>query len=137
MSKKKEFGSRFLYAEDLLVDGEYKSPEVVISEVHKPGTLETDQGDNSRPIDEWAISFEKATKILVLCSKTNIKLIHIVTGVSLENSDAWIGKKIKLGVRIVPAFGAEEPAIRVLPPIGTKLRRGIKKHLGREAKFKK
>lgn len=127
--KKTDYGSRFLYAEDLLIGGEFKSPEIEITEVHEPGSL---TAANKQKIDKWSVSFKGKDKILVLC-KTNVSIVHIVTG-ELPG-ESWIGKKIKIQVRVVDAFGAKTLAIRVIPPVGTVLRKAILDRLGSQAVF--
>jgi len=129
MSKAQSFGSRFLYAEDLLIGGEFKSPKVEIIEVHKPGTLKSADG---RTIDKWTIAFNGKAKMLVLC-KTNVGIIHFLTGNNA--GEGWIGKEIVIEARIVKAFGAETTAIRVIPPVGATLRKKLIDGLGRKATF--
>ena len=128
MSKSQSFGSRFLYAEDLLIDGEFRSPKVEIVEVHEPGTLKSADG---RTIDKWSIAFNGKAKMLVLC-KTNVGIIHFLTG---NPGKGWIGKEIVIEARIVKAFGAETTAIRVIPPVGATLRKKLIDGLGRKAIF--
>ena len=130
MTSKKQFGSRFLYAEDLLQGGEFRKATVEISEVHERGTL---TAANKTRIDKLTIGFKGREKLLVLC-KTNERVIHIVTGE--VPGPGWIGKQITLGARIVDAFGSESLAVRVLPPVGTVLTVSLNKRLGREAVFK-
>ena len=130
MDKNKQYGSRFLYAEDLLIGKEFKSPVVKISEVHKPGSLKSADG---RTIDKWTIGFEGKEKLLVL-AKTNSAIVHFLTG-ELPGND-WVGHNIRLEARIVDAFGAETTAIRVMPPIGATLRKTLIDRLGRKAVYK-
>lgn len=129
MSDKESYGSRFLYSENLLINGEFKSPVVEISEVHSPGTIKSADG---RVIDKWTIGFKGKSKLLVLC-KTNASLIHFLTG--YEPGDGWIGGKIKIQARIVKAFGEDTTAIRVMPEPGTTLRKKLIEGLGKPAIF--
>ena len=129
MSSKHDYGSRFLYAEDLLINREYKTPQVTISEVHEPNTL---KAANGRTIEKWTIGFEGKNKLLVLC-KTNASIIHFLTG-NAPGPD-WIGCQVTLGARIVDAFGAKTTAIRVLPPVGATLRKTIIDRIGKPAVF--
>lgn len=131
MKSKENFGSRFLYAEDLLINEKFQSPTVEISEVHEPGTLKS--ADN-RVIDKWAICFANKEKMLVLC-KTNVSIVRFVTGELPGNG--WVGKSIKIEARVVKAFGSDTTAIRVIPPVGTTLRKKLIEGLGRKAEFKK
>lgn len=126
---KENYGSRFLYSEDLLIGGEFKTVDVVISEVHEPGTLKS--ADN-RSIDKWTVSFEGKDKMLVLC-KTNVSIIHFVTGEIA--GPAWVGKSVTLQARVVKAFGSDTTAIRVVPPVGTTLRKKLIEGLGKKAVF--
>ena len=129
MDKQKEYGSRFLFAEDLLSKQRYVSPTVEISEIHPPGSLTS---ANGQKIGKLTVSFKGRAKMLVLC-KTNEAIIAIVTGE--REPAAWVGKKVTLQVRIVPAFGQDVAAIRVIPPKGTILRKGLADRLGRKAEF--
>lgn len=128
MSKQSQ-DRRFLYAEDLLRDGKYISPVVEIKEVIRPGSL---KGGDGRAIDKWTVAFKGAEKKLILCT-TNCSIIHFVVGD--EPGEKWIGKSIKIQARIVEAFGEDTVAIRVVPPIGTTLRKSLIKRLGRPAVF--
>ena len=130
MSKQQNYGSRFLYSEDLLIDGKFLSPVVEISEVHQPGTL---QSADKRSIDKWTIGFRGKQNLLVLC-KTNASIIHFLTG--CEPGEKWIGHCVTLEVREVSAFGAQTLAIRVIPPKGTVLRKSLIDRLGKKAEFK-
>jgi hypothetical protein len=120
-----EYGSRFLYAEDLIRDGAYNDIDVEIAEYHEPNTIRTEAG---KMIDRPAVGFAGKSKMLVLC-RTNAAII----GVVLRQRDPrqWIGGKIRLGPRVVDAFGTEVAAVRVIPPAGTVLRRGLLTRLGR------
>lgn len=123
-SKNDNYGSRFLYSEDLIHGYEYTSPVMEITAIHPPNSLKSADGRN---IDKPSLSFAETPKMLVLC-KTNIGIIHTVVGE--EIGEGWIGAKIKLAVREVKAFGDLVPAIRVIPPTGTKIRKGLKDRLG-------
>jgi hypothetical protein len=120
------FGSRFLYAEDLLHGGEFRDAEVQISEFHKPHSLKAADG---KPIDKPSLGFDGRDKLLVLC-KTNVQLIKFATGEAL--TDKWIGKKIVLTVRLVESFGEKVPAIRVKSKL---IRKGLLKHYGEPLKW--
>lgn len=122
MTKETNYGSAFLYAEDMLCDGKFKAVEVEISEVHEPGTIKKADGGT---VDKPALSFKGATKKLVLC-KTNVALIKFAVGDA--SPEKWVGKKIKLVVRLVDAFGSKVTAIRVWPSVP--IRKGLVKYLG-------
>lgn len=125
--KEQTYGSRFLYAEDLLVGGEFRTVELTISEYHEPGTLKSADG---RLIDKPTIGFEGKSKLLVLC-KTNASVIHFATGEPA--GPKWIGHKITLQPRLVEAFGEDVVALRVMPPQGCTIRKSIVKRLGKRA----
>lgn len=127
---KENYGSRFLYAEDLLVDGEFRTAKVTIDKFHSGGTLQAADG---KLVDKPAISFAGRDKILVLC-KTNASILHFVTG--QQPGDKWVGHQITLQVRIVEAFGELVPAIRVIPPAGCPIRKQLIKRLGTKAEWK-
>lgn len=123
---KDDYGSKYLYAEDLLCDGQYSRAEVTIYGVHPAGTLTKADG---KPIDKPAIEFVGKAKKLVLC-KSNVAFLKYATGESSPSK--WIGKKIILTVRSVDAFGDRVPAIRIWP--NTAIRKGLVKYLGDEIK---
>lgn len=129
-AKTENYGSQYLYSEDLLFKQQYKTVDVVISEVIPPGTLQT---ADERLIDRWSLRFEGKEKTLVLC-KTNASIIHHIVGD--PPGPTWIGNTIRLQARVVDAFGDQVVAIRVMPPNGCMIRKSLKKRLGRKAEFK-
>lgn len=126
-TKTENYGSRFLYSEDLLHKQQYMDAHVTIAEVIPPNTLQT---ADKRPIDKWTLRFEGKEKMLVLC-KTNASIVHHIVGDA--PGKAWIGQQIKLQVRIVEAFGEMVTAIRVIPPTGCMIRKSLIKRLGKKA----
>lgn len=126
--KTEDYGGRFMYAEHLLVGGDYRTVAVVIEEVIPPGTL---KAANGKMIDKPTIKFKGKDKMLVLCN-TNVAMIRFSTGDTLENS---IGKTITLQPRIVDAFGDKVVALRVIPPAGEKVRRSVLMRLGTKAEW--
>lgn len=129
-ANKREYGSDYLYAEDFLVGGSYRSINVEISEVFPPGSL---KAANGKQIEKWVIAFKGKSKKLCL-AKTNTSIIHLVTGD--PPGESWVGRAVTLQARVVKAFGADTLAIRVIPPVGTVLRRTLIERLGRAAVFK-
>lgn len=102
----KHMDRRFLSSLDLIGCGVV---ELTIDRVEKHDRLEYGTGT----VDENAILVyfkENPAKPLKLC-KTNIASIIMVVG-SSKVSD-WHGKKIKLEVQKVMAFGKSKPAVRV------------------------
>lgn len=126
MKKDDNYGSAYLYAEDLLFGGEFRTVQVTIERVIPAGELRAASG---KVIDKPSLKFMGKEKILVLC-KTNNSMIHFCTGELPEN---WAGKTITLQPRIVEAFGDSVVAIRVIPPPGVKVRRSVLKRLGEKA----
>ena len=126
VTKDQSYGSAFLYAEDLLSDGKFAKAVVTIEAIHEPGTI---QRADKQFVDKRAISFAGKSKMLVLC-KTNDSLMKYATGDA--DPAKWVGKKITIVVRIVDAFGARVPAIRVWPTVP--IRKGLVKFLGEEVK---
>lgn len=127
--EKNEWGSRFLYAEDLLVNQQFQTVTVTISEVIDPGTV---KAANGKIVDKYCLKFEGKGRMLALC-KTNASVIHFVTGD--PPGPAWVGKSITLQVREVEAFGEQVLAIRVIPPQGARVRKSILQRLGKRAEF--
>lgn len=124
MMAKQDFGHRFLYAEDLIADGRYQSPILVIEEIIRPGTLESADG---KMIEKPTMRFVGREKMLVL-NITNQQVVPLATKQSLYKS---IGCQVKLEVRDVKSIGGGiEPAIRIVPPKGTLMRRKLKDRLG-------
>lgn len=127
MKKEDNYGSRFLYAEDLLQGGEYRCPVVEISEFIQPNVL---RAANGKVIDKPTLKFAGKDKMLVLCN-TNVAMAIYCTGE--HEREKWIGHRIKLQARIIEAFGDSVVAIRIMPPEGVKVRRSVLKRLGEKA----
>ena len=125
-----EYGSDYLYAEDLLQNGLFQTVTVEISEVIPPGTI---KAANKKFVDKPILRFAGKAKQLVV-GTTNMSVIHLITG--HPPGPAWIGKKITLQVRVVDAFGGQVIAIRVVPPSGTPLRKSLIERLGTKAVFR-
>jgi hypothetical protein len=132
MSQKTEsYGTGYLYSEDFLIGGEYKTVSLEIEKALPPGTLKS---ADKKPIDKWTLSFKGKEKLLVLC-KTNCTIIHCISG--NPPGDAWEGQKVTLQVRIVESFGDNVTAIRVMPPNGCMVRKNVIKRLGTKAVWTK
>jgi hypothetical protein len=127
MSDKQEFGTEYLYSENLLANGKYQTVQVEIESYIEPNTV---RSADKKLIDKPILKFKGKSKMLVLC-KTNQVLIICSTGE--QPGPIWIGKKITLQVREVDAFGEIVSAIRVIPPNGVKVRKNVLKRLGKEA----
>jgi len=131
MSDKKEFGSAYLYAEDLIRDGNYIDATVIIESVIPPNTI---KAANGKMIGHDTLKFVGKDKLLVLCAKVNQRILAIATGES--QAEKWPGHKITLQVRIVDSFGEKVPAIRILPPQGAMIRKSLRERLGTKASLK-
>ena len=129
-SDKKDFGTGFLYAEDLIRGGDFQPVTVVISEVHPPNTIKNAE---QKLIDKPVIGFEKASRRLVLC-KTNEAILKYVCGEQV--GEGWIGKEVTLQARVVDSFGDQVTAIRVVPKSGMKIRKKLVERLGKKATLK-
>lgn len=127
--KKEDYGSRFLYSENLLSGGKYHSPTLTISAYHPPGSLIS---ADKKPIMKPTIGFDGRDKMLVLC-KTNVSILIAVTGE--QPGEKWIGKSCRLEVRIVDAFGEQVTALRVMPPQGCMIRKALLARLGSKAEW--
>lgn len=127
---KENFGTEYLYAENLLGGGKFQTVQVEIESVIEPNTIKSADG---KLIDKPILTFVGKAKRLVLC-KTNQTIVICSTGE--QPGPAWIGKKITLQARVVDAFGDQVLAIRVIPPSGVKVRKNVLKRLGTEAIWK-
>lgn len=129
MSDKHEYGSRFLYAEDLIVDGAFRTVTLEISAWHDRGTI---TAANGKKVDKPCVEFAGKSKMLALC-KTNIAIGVICTG--QQPGAKWIGHKVTLQPRVVDAFGEKVLALRIIPQSGTVLRKSLKDRLGAKAEL--
>lgn len=121
---KMDYGSRFLYVEDLLSGQEWRTVTAEIEQVYEPREIETESKER---VDKYVLKFKGKSKMLVL-SRTNEQVLHVVFG---DNpGPAWVGQTVTLQPRMVMSFGSLEPAIRTIPPNGTPLRRKVLERLG-------
>jgi hypothetical protein len=115
----------FLRSEHLLRNGNYCCPKLTVKAVLSGVPLMR----KNKAYQGIALVFEKQEKVLGL-GATNESLMAVATGESAI--DKWIGETIVLEVREVnSAGGGTEPAIRIRPPDGTKMRSGLTKQLGK------
>lgn len=114
----------FLRSEHLLRDGNYVSPTVEVEAILTDVPLMR----KKKAYNGIALKFAKSDKVLGL-GITNESLMNVICGDS--QPEKWVGKKVKLEVREVNnANGGTEPAIRIMPPAGTKMRSGLARQLG-------
>jgi hypothetical protein len=107
------FPSKYLSAADI---GDSK-PTVIIAGFEMID-LETDDGMESKPF----LTFKGAKKGMIL-NKTNANAIQDLYGF---DTDAWIGKAIKLIVTRVDYQGRRVPALRIDPPDRTTAAPGMR-----------
>ena len=122
---KKDLGPQFLYADDLLRDGQWIEARLVIASHIPGGSL---KGADGTSVEKDAIGFEKTDKLLVL-NRTNTRLIRIATGNS--KPEGWIGKSIVVYPVRIKAFGEDNlAAIRVRAGDGKPVPKGVRKFMG-------
>ena len=115
----------FLRSEHLLRNGNYCTPKLTVKAVLTGVPLMR----KNKAYQGIALVFEKQEKVLGL-GNTNESLMAVATGES--SPEKWIGQTIILEVREVnSASGGTEPAIRIRPADGTKMRSGLIKQLGK------
>lgn len=113
MNINEAFPSKYLSAADL---GD-KTPIVIIAGFEMI-ELEGDHGTEVKPF----ITFEKTKKGMIL-NKTNANAIQDLYG---PDTDAWLGKAIKLVVARVDFQGRRVSAIRIDPPDRTTTAPGMR-----------
>jgi hypothetical protein len=119
----------FMRSEHLLRGGKYASPTCKVSAVLTGVPLMR----KNKSYQGIALQFEGQTKVLGL-GVTNESIMAVVAGDS--NPQAWIGVAVKIEVREVnSASGGTEPAIRIIPPAGTKMRSGLVRQLGKKIEY--
>ena len=101
----KHLDKRFLSSLDLIGQG---TVTLTIDRVEKLEKIVYGNGNTDENV--LLMYFKETNKPLKLC-KANIKTIIFITNSSSAN--AWKGKKIKLAVEKVQAFGKTRPAVRV------------------------
>lgn len=118
----------YLRSEDLLIDGVYKTITAKIESVLTEAKLNR----RNKTYLGFALKFEGKEKVLGL-GLTNESLLKAITGDA--RPEKWIGHTVTLEVREVrSATGGTEPAIRIMPEKGTRLRSGLIRQLGGEWK---
>lgn len=116
----------FLRSEHLLRDKQYVSPKLTIKAVLTGVPLMR----KNKTYLGVALQFEKLEQVLGL-GVTNESLMCVIAGDGKH--DKWIGVVVTLEVREVNSVsGGTEPAIRIMPPKGTKMRSGLLRQLGKK-----
>jgi len=113
-----------LKPDDLLKAGKWHEVTAEIAGIIPPGELTCESG---RRIDKPALQFEGKRKILFV-SDTLKRTLHYVTGSPFGQET--IGCTVRLGVRVVPAFGGLSLTIRVIPPPDLILPRSLVEAIG-------
>lgn len=121
--------AQYLYSEDLIHGGQFRTARVQIEEVIPAGRLRSADG---KVVDRPALRFAGKSKLLILC-RTNEQVLPFVTG---GGPEAWPGKTVTLQARVIKAFGDEVVAIRIMPEPGQAVRRSIKVRLGAPAELR-
>ena len=124
---KATLGPQFLYADDMLRDGNWIEVKLTIARFIEANTV---KGADGKLVEKDAIGFEGTDKMLVL-NATNRRLIKIATGSS--KPDGWIGKRIALYPVSINAFGQSNiPCIRIRIEDGKPVPFGVRKFLGKD-----
>ena len=119
--------SLYLYAEDFLVEGEWKQFVLTIKGLHAPNTV---KGGDGRAIPQPLIGFEETPKLFGL-NKTNLRLLHMACG-TIEGRNL-IGARITLYPAVGSAFGQKDvPWLRIRVPQGRPVPYGVRKQLGQD-----
>lgn len=115
----------YLRSEDLLRDGKYLTVTLEIEDVLEGAPLTR----KLKPVEGFALKFKGKEKVLGL-GTTNEALCKTIFGDA--RPQAWIGKQITLAVRKVRGLrkGTTQPALRLIPPVGTEIRQGLARELG-------
>lgn len=115
--------SRFLHAEDLLQDGEWKQYALTIDEVIPPGTITY---ENKQVENNYVLKFKEGTgKMLALSAKCNRRIMPYATGTALP--EKWTGKRITVYAARGNWFKEENlAAVRIRPLPGARPKLNIK-----------
>lgn len=126
-SHKDNLGPQFLYADDLLRDGQWIEATLTIAKFVPANSI---KGANGQKVEKDAIGFDGTDKLLVL-NATNRRLIKIATGSS--KPEGWTGKKVTIYPVTINAFGQSEiPCIRIRIGSGQPIPFGVRKFLGHD-----
>lgn len=121
---KYDAGGDFLRSSDLLINGEFKTVVLKISEYHPVGSLKAADG---KSINNPVLSFEGKQKKLVV-GKTSQEMLHYVTGQG--EGEKTVGHSVMVQVRVVDAWGEKCYGLRIVPFPGMLIRKGLRKYLG-------
>lgn len=118
----------FLRAEDFLIGGEFKSGHFEIVRV-LPSVELTD--NNGKKTQRKALALKGRNKVFVL-NPQNEGVLRSILGDVVEKS---VGMKIELSVQEIRVARDEVVCLRIIPPVGTKMRKGLINGLGKKAVF--
>lgn len=122
MAVKDNPDSRFLHAEDLLQDGEWKQYQLTISKVIPPGELKYKNGQMA---DCRVLCFKETAKMFSLSAKCNCRVMPYATGSA--DQEKWVGRRITVyPSRLEECFGERDIAcvrVRAMPGAKPKLSR--------------
>lgn len=122
---KREYGSDWLYAEDLLKGGVWTEATVEVTEYVEKNTL---TAANKKKVDKPAIRVGKTGKLLAL-PPTNQRTIRMLIGD--RDLSKVVGQKITIYAAMVPSpSGGKCPGIRIRLPDANNYPQGVRKWLG-------
>jgi len=126
---KMDLDSRFLYAEDFLVDGVWREYEMTIKKIGEKDSIKSER--EGVIIKGYPIEFEETDKILVVRA-TNIRLIKAQHGTG--NIEKLVGQKITLYPALLDQVGADRdvPCLRVRVDKNKVVPKGAKMYMGRD-----
>ena len=109
--------SRFLHAEDLLQDGEWRQYTLTIAKVIPPGELTY---ENKQVENNYVLQFKEGTgKMLALSAKCNRRIMPYATGTADPKN--WVGKRIVVYAARGNWFKEENlAAVRIRPLPGAR-----------------
>lgn len=124
---KREYGSDWLYAEDLLSKGFWTEATVKIIEFIEPNTLTTAR---EKKVDKPAIRVGKTGKLLALCETNKRTLRNLIGDRDVSKS---VGHEITIFAAMVQSpTGGKCPGIRIRLPDKDRYPQGVRKWLGED-----
>lgn len=115
--------SRFLHAEDLLQDGEWRQYTLTIENVIAPGELTY---KNKQVCESWVLCFKEGSKkMLALSARCNRRLMPYATGSA--KPEKWVGKRVTVYAARGNWFGEDGiAAVRIRPLPGAHPKLSVK-----------
>lgn len=120
-------GTGYLKSLDFLHKGQFRRYTLTVDAYYEPGKLSSASG---KAINNPILGFKQTTKKFI-ASKTNCSVIHMIVGD--DSPESIIGSNLTLEPRVVP-FGKDMVlGVRVIPPAGTIMPKGLRDRLGSPA----